>query len=270
MSVDVAARAVAAMRERCTEPLSLAEMASDAGFSPTYFDRLFRSVTGVPPGMYQAALRLDEAKRLLLAQAGSVTEICFALGYESLGTFTRIFTESVGATPGRLRETLSRAESEGLLERMHALRSPWPAPPRRQLGVAGEIRCEGAGEVTIFAGLFPRPIPRSRPVAGQVLAGPGEFRLAPVPDGRYFLLAAAFPRAPSLLAYVVPRDPLRVGSVGPVDVEGGRSSRVELALHPVTPISPPILTALPLLAVELCAAAAPEDKIGEARRVWWW
>lgn len=246
------------MRARSAQPMALAEMAAEAGFSPAYFDRLFRAVTGLPPGIFQGALRMEEAKRLILADAASVTEICYALGYESLGTFTTRFTEAVGVAPGRLRETLRRAGDAGLLEQMHERSHPWPPPPRRQLGVAGTVRSDGAQDLTIFIGLYPRAIPRGRPVKGQLLSGLGDFRIAPVPDGRYVLLAAAFPRAPSLLGYVQPGDTLRVGMAGPIEVSEGRSARTDLALRPLTELDPPILMLLPLLAAErlsLCTGA---------------
>src|SRR4051812_16749660 len=84
-------RVIVAMRQRLDEPPSLQEMAHIACFSQYYFDRLFRRVTGISPRRYMAALRMAEAKRLLLNTKLSVTDVCFELGYNSLGTFSASF-----------------------------------------------------------------------------------------------------------------------------------------------------------------------------------
>jgi AraC-like DNA-binding protein len=61
-----------------------------------------------------SALRLGEAKRLLLITERSVTDICCDLGYNSLGTFTARFTQRVGLSPARLRRLGSGFRLESL------------------------------------------------------------------------------------------------------------------------------------------------------------
>ena len=106
-------RVVATMRERLGEALTLQDLADVAHLSPYYFARVFRDMTGIPPAEYLAALRVQEAKRLLLTTQASVTDVCFEVGYTGLGTFTARFARLVGVSPGRLRR---RAEDvDGLV-----------------------------------------------------------------------------------------------------------------------------------------------------------
>ncbi len=97
-------RVIQAMRAQLAEPLSLEEMAEIACLSPFHFNRVFRSITNIPPGEFLAVQRLDAAKRLLLTTSLSVTDVCFELGYTSLGTFTTRFKQLAGMSPLQLRQ----------------------------------------------------------------------------------------------------------------------------------------------------------------------
>src|ERR1044072_6247332 len=92
-------RVILAMRERLDEALTLEDLAEVAIISPFYFDRIFRQITGIPPCQFLSALRMEAAKRLLLTSSLSVTDVCFEVGYNSLGTFTTRFTQLVGLPP---------------------------------------------------------------------------------------------------------------------------------------------------------------------------
>ena len=242
-------RVAGAMREGKDGPLSLRDMADIAHLSPFHFARVFKAVTGVPPGEFSAALRLGEAKRLLLTTDLSVGEICFEVGYESLGTFTSRFARLVGATPGevrRLPEELGRA-----LENARGPSLP-RTPLRRGAGVAFRVAGPCPEGALIFAGLFPGAVPQGRPVAGAVVAAPGTYRMAPVPDGPYHLMAAALPFPEDPLEMLLPGDALRVGrGQDPVTVRGGRSGGVaDVALRPPRTTDPPVVVALPALFLE--------------------
>src|ERR1700760_4201675 len=91
-----AERVILSMRECLDEPISLSDMADIACLSPYHFNRVFHQVTGLPPTKFLYALRLSTAKRLLLTTSLSVTDVCFEVGYNSLGTFTTRFTQLVG------------------------------------------------------------------------------------------------------------------------------------------------------------------------------
>src|SRR5215472_13479816 len=101
-------RVIATMRDRIDEPLSLGSMARIAFTSRYHFNRVFRQVTGVPPAQFLYALRLERAKRLLMQTQRKVIDICYDVGYNSVGTFTRRFTDLLGVSPGTFRQ-LSRS-----------------------------------------------------------------------------------------------------------------------------------------------------------------
>src|SRR4051812_40388739 len=77
-------RVIGAMGERPAVPLTLNEMAALSFMSPFHFTRVFHMVTGIPPGLFQSALRLEAAKKLLLTTTLPVAEICDELGFLSL------------------------------------------------------------------------------------------------------------------------------------------------------------------------------------------
>src|SRR6266581_4999981 len=97
-------RAIQAMHTHLDEELALEDLASVACLSPSHFHRVFRRLIGVPPGEFLAALRFQAARRLLLTTSLSVTDICFAVGYTSTGSFTSRFTHLVGLSPRLLRQ----------------------------------------------------------------------------------------------------------------------------------------------------------------------
>ena len=90
------------------EPISLHDMSRVAYLSTFHFNRVFHQITGLPPAKFISAMRLDEAKRLLLNTNQSITDICFEVGYNSLSTFTRRFTQRVGLGPREFRYLAER------------------------------------------------------------------------------------------------------------------------------------------------------------------
>lgn len=254
-------RVLQTMRTQLSEPLSLEEMAEIASLSPFHFNRTFRSIIGIPPGEFLAVLRMDAAKRLVLTTSLSVTDVCFELGYASLGTFATRFKELIGLSPLQLRHLADDFAPPAVKPRRDDDRpSPrWPAVLAP--GVSGSISVSGHFQGLIFIGLFPRPIPLHRPVACTTIAKLGPFQIAPVPDGRYYLLAAAVPSSPNALTYLLPEARLLVAvAEQPVLVLGGRASRpVDLTLRPLQPADPPILGVFPSL-LRTPAAARLSDR----------
>src|SRR5713101_5868703 len=96
--------AIQAMQTHLHEVLTLEDLASVACLSPSHFHRVFRRLIGIPPGEFLSALRFQAARRLLVTTPLSVTEICFAVGYTSTGSFTTRFTHWVGLSPRLLRQ----------------------------------------------------------------------------------------------------------------------------------------------------------------------
>lgn len=237
------------MREHVADALSLEEMAEIACLSSFHFNRVFRSLTGTPPGEFLAALRLDAAKRLLLTTSLSVTDVCFDLGYASLGTFTQRFKTQTGLSPVQLRQLAGDVASGPLMPHLLAHSEARRLAVVRADGVSGTITAPGAFSGLIFAGLFSKPIASEQPAACTTLTMPGPFQLGRVPDGRYYLLAAALPWSENALAYLVPDAGMLVGfAEEPVVVRGGRASvPARLALRPVDVTDPPLLGVFPPL-----------------------
>lgn len=80
------------------DPLDIPALASVAGCSEAHFIRTFRAVFGETPHRYLQRRRVERAMALLL-RGTSVTDACFAVGFNSLGTFSRTFAAIVGVSP---------------------------------------------------------------------------------------------------------------------------------------------------------------------------
>ena len=81
--------------------LDVADLAEHAGYSPFHFTRLFGARMGIGPGQYLTALRIDAAKRMLLAGDDAVIDVAAAVGFDSLSSFGRRFRSSSFARPTR-------------------------------------------------------------------------------------------------------------------------------------------------------------------------
>ncbi|GAA3019032.1 hypothetical protein GCM10010447_55930 [Streptomyces fulvorobeus] len=85
------------------QPLDVTALALGAHMSPGHFSRSFRAAFGETPYSYLMTRRIERAKALLRRGDLSVTEVCFAVGCASLGTFSTRFTELVGESPSAYR-----------------------------------------------------------------------------------------------------------------------------------------------------------------------
>jgi AraC-like DNA-binding protein len=92
-----------AMDRDYAQPLDVAALARIALLSPSHFTRRFKATFGETPHQYLYRRRIERAKWLLRDSDLTVTDICFEVGYTSIGTFTRTFVRLVGETPGRHR-----------------------------------------------------------------------------------------------------------------------------------------------------------------------
>lgn len=233
--------AIRAMHENMGEQLTIDDMARTALFSKFHFSRIFRQVTGISPGRFLSAIRLQEAKRLLISTSLTVAEISNRVGYSSVGTFSSRFKSSVGVAPTLYRQYGGYRPLIPTDDR----RNGWGS---RAVTIRGEIvPAPGAGSGSVFVGLFPEPIPQGSPVRCAMLAEPGRYELPNVPQGTWYVLAHMV--APSEEA-VIP-DPLDpdstawVGSYGPIAVGADTAVRpADVRLRPMRVIDPPVLMAL--------------------------
>lgn len=239
-------RVIVAMRERLDEPLTLKDMAKIAYISPFHFNRVFHRIAGIPPSQFLYALRLETAKHLLLTTERSVTEVCYEVGYNSLGTFTTRFTQLVGLSPCRLRRLAHHLTKIALPEARDRLITDIS----NGRFVTGQINAPATFDGAIFVGLFRTRIPQGRPINGTLLQSPGPYCTGPVPDGSYYTFAAAFPRSKDPVDYLLPNTrALLVGvAQSPVVVRNGLArGHANVMLRPMRITDPPILIALPSL-----------------------
>jgi AraC family transcriptional regulator len=239
-------RVILAMRKQPSHPFSLQELADIAIMSSSYFERVFRDIVGVPPRLFLGALRLEAAKRLLLTTPLNVLDVCYEVGYDSLGTFTTRFTDFVGVPPSWLRQMRKSGGLSAIAARYERA-LPARKPALRKADLTGLIKAPDDFHGFIFVGLFASPIPQTQPVACDLRMAPGEYRIGPVPDGQYYVMAAAFDKADDPLTTLLATRPLR-GRTGPVRVENGiASGPTEVTLREVRLTDPPIVIALPVL-----------------------
>src|SRR3954464_4780667 len=96
-------RARDAMDRAYAEPLDVAAVAAVAHCSEAHFRRSFRAAFGETPHRYLQRRRVERSMFLLRETERSVTDICFDVGFTSLGTFSRTFRAIVGETPSGYR-----------------------------------------------------------------------------------------------------------------------------------------------------------------------
>ena len=214
--------------------MTVDDMARAASFSKFHFSRMFQSSTGVSPGRFLSALRIQRAKHLLVSTSLPIAEISWTVGYTSVGTFSTRFTRSVGLPPGRYRRLGSHV-AELPINRD-------PASTSRATGTlhGWVVHDTGATAEPIFVGVFRECIPEGRPVQYRILDRPGSFVLDSVPAGAWHVLghtAGARPR-PGRVA----ETPLR-GCHGPIVVRPGVIAKTDLRLAPKRALDPPVLLA---------------------------
>jgi AraC-like DNA-binding protein len=95
------ARAIDWLKDNFTRPLRIDDLAAQVNMSTSTFHHHFREVTAMSPLQYQKWLRLNEARRLLLAENQDATTAAFQVGYESPSQFSREYSRLFGAPPLR-------------------------------------------------------------------------------------------------------------------------------------------------------------------------
>lgn len=245
-------RAAECIRLRYQEPISLAEIADYAGLSRFYLCRRFRAIVGVTPGRFLSAIRIYEAKRLLHETPLKVVDVSFAVGYNSLGSFTNAFTRTVGYSPGEFRRR-SLIGGPFLEQRVGG-------PDSDHAGaIAGTISIPGGfGAARAYLGAFPTPLIRHAPVASAIVdvpvGRPVCYQLPLIPDGVWFVraVAAASPlgAAPSSATQTL------VGGGEPVSVFAGTTTSAAVRLRSAVPTDLPVLLALPELSLPTSVPAS--------------
>ena len=103
-------------------PLSLDQISEKACFSRYHFLRLFRQAFNKTPHQYLIERRIEKAKELLGDDELRVTDVCFEVGFQSLGSFSTLFHKTVGQAPLTYRERVqAKRQVPGCFLVMHKL-----------------------------------------------------------------------------------------------------------------------------------------------------
>jgi AraC-like DNA-binding protein len=102
------------------EAWPVARLAQVSGVSEAHFARCFKRAFGIPPHRYLLTRRIEHACTLLRDSDLAITDIAFATGWESLGTFGRVFRDITGMNPGDLRRAARADAVEAELDRVPA------------------------------------------------------------------------------------------------------------------------------------------------------
>lgn len=92
-------RTITFIQQRYQKPIRIEQLAEIASMSAPSFHRHFRSVTGMSPIQFQKRIRLQEARRRLLAENEGAASVAFEVGYESPSQFSREYRRMFGAPP---------------------------------------------------------------------------------------------------------------------------------------------------------------------------
>lgn len=230
--VTAVERVIHMMQENLGEQITIDDMARTAMFSKFHFSRIFQRVTGIPPGRFLSALRLQEAKRLLLTTSMTVADISHLVGYNSIGTFSSRFRSSIGVSPTEYRQYRGLVTPLAVVE---------PAGETRAATISGSIwQAPGCQPGHIVIGLFSDRIAQGCPVRHTVLPGSGPFEITNVPPGTWHLLAHSVEMRSDLPDSSEPY----VAAFGPVDVGTSTEFRgADLWLRPRRIFDPPTLLA---------------------------
>lgn len=90
------------IRENFMEDLSVESIAKQAGYSPFYFSRQFKSITGMTVMKYVESIRCRHAYEML-AGGMNVTRAAFECGFRNLSYFTKVFKQQYGILPSKVK-----------------------------------------------------------------------------------------------------------------------------------------------------------------------
>ena len=176
------------MKEHLAEPLDLDELARIGAISKFHFVRVFDETTGTTPHHFLSCLRVQRAKELLLNTSSPITDVCLEVGYNSLGTFSKTFSDLVGVSPQEFRampKRLTAKQFATAIWRYLAARKKISGPAIEGV-VEGPRRPKGF----TFVGTFTSGVPLGVPFSGTVMVGHGKFCIERPALPEFHLLAA--------------------------------------------------------------------------------
>jgi transcriptional regulator GlxA family with amidase domain len=87
------------------DTLQLCDLAALSGLSPSHFGRAFKGSTGLPPHRWHLNLRIERARTMLTDAGASLADMACATGFADQSHFTRVFSRTVGMSPGAWRRS---------------------------------------------------------------------------------------------------------------------------------------------------------------------
>lgn len=248
-------QAIDCIWDRYDERLTVTDIARSAILSKFHFCRIFSQATGISPRRYLSAVRIYQAKRLLVTTSMNVIDISFSVGFNSLGSFTNHFTDSVGVSPGRFRRVAAGSAAPP---------APLPVSAPAAGIVSGTVNLpDGHSAASIYVGIFKSAIVEGLPASADIFSiTSGErrrnFSLKGVPAGEWFVHAVAV--AESVDPEPWTRRVLLLGGHGPVRTGNGTRTLVNISLRGKAPTDLPVLFALPDLEAALDDFAQPHTR----------
>lgn len=251
-------RVIKYMYANLADEITIDDMARTAMFSKFHFSRLFHAVTGLSPGRFLSAVRLQAAKRMLISTTMSVTEICFSTGYNSVGTFSSRFAAIVGVPPTVYRYNGGYVSQLSV----NARRNDWGSSSNTLSGKIITSSREPGG--LIFVGVFPDPIIEGKPIKYMISDNlSGEFELDGIPAGTWYLLSYSFTRGDNSILLNSAYDSISplVAVHGPIAVQSRLPVEpVEMVMRPMRMIDPPVLLAVPNVGPQRAQAQRAQAK----------
>jgi AraC family transcriptional regulator len=236
------ARVISAMRNQIDRPMTLEQMARIGFASPSHFNRTFRQITGVPPLQFLYALRLEAAKRLLTETQKKVIDICYEVGYNSVGSFTRRFADVLGVSPTHLRKL---ASNRGRASRKLKRNRYGSVRPQEGVRLSGRIIAPESFHGLVAVGLFATPIPQSNPITCALVRGGGVYSLEGVPEGQFYLFAVGLERPTNGAVCFDYAAAMRAGGQAIRVRDNSVHGDTALLLRPPSPFDPPVLLVVP-------------------------
>jgi AraC-like DNA-binding protein len=238
-------RVIRRMKSNIAEPLALDQIAEIAAISKFHLVRVFDEITGTTPHHFLACLRMQRAKELLLNSKISITDVCLEVGYNSLGTFSKTFSELVGLSPQDFRampKRLSAKQFATAIWRYLAARGKIAGP-----AIEGVVEGTHSTKGFTFVGTFTRGVPQGVPASGTVMISKGPFRIERPEVPEYHLMAALVPFSAKLADMAVNLPISQVASLRIRNSMVPPTEKPSLRLRPLRPTDPPIVLALPAL-----------------------
>ncbi|QED46240.1 helix-turn-helix transcriptional regulator [Cytobacillus dafuensis] len=236
--------AIEYMKNHLEADITSEDLAAKYGYSTYHFLRAFKEVTGVTPRHFLSALRIEASKQMLTRPSNSILKSLLSIGYKSIGSYSSRFKQYVGQSPKRFK-----LEYEFLYQfiNLYKDKKSYQMISKTSASITCHIKAPPTFKGLVFVGLFPRPIPDQKPVLGTVLHNEGTCKFDHVPNGTYYILAAAIHWSTNPMDYFILDKALRGIFDQPIEVRKDTIAEVEILLRDPQPFDPPILINLPML-----------------------